>query len=181
MVKRASWLSITPEPERELPSAVATLRAGRLPSGDELESERARIEHLLLHGSRGVRWDSDHVVTFNDDLQTITQEIVRNEALDRIHIGLDYFDASIDRVAAWTIGSRNTLKALLVALLEPLDALKQFEVEGDFSGRLALLEELKSMPFSAVWDYYCLCQNVPVGMDFMSGIKDYEKKELAER
>jgi L-rhamnose isomerase len=139
------------------------------------------LDQLLLHVSRGVRWDSDHVVTFNDDLQAIMQEIVRNEALERIHIGLDYFDASINRVAAWTIGARNTLRALLMALLEPRDMLKQFEVEGDYSSRLALLEELKSMPFGAVWDYYCLQKNVPVGMDFMNVIQDYEKAELSKR
>ena len=138
-------------------------------------------DQLLLHVSRGVRWDSDHVVTFNDDLQLITQEIVRNDALDRIHIGLDYFDASINRVAAWTIGARNTLRALLVALLEPQEMLKQYEIAGDFSSRLALQEELKSMPFSAVWDYFCLQKNVPVGMDVMNVIKDYEKKELSKR
>jgi L-rhamnose isomerase len=138
-------------------------------------------DQLLLHVSRGVRWDSDHVVTFNDDLQLITQEIVRNDALERIHIGLDYFDASINRVAAWTIGARNTLRALLVALLEPQEMLKQYEIEGDFSSRLALQEELKSMPFSAVWDYYCLQKNVPVGMDYMHVIKEYETKELSNR
>jgi L-rhamnose isomerase len=138
-------------------------------------------DQLLLHVSRGVRWDSDHVVTFNDDLQAIANEIVRNDALDRIHIGLDYFDASINRVAAWTIGARNTLRALLIALLEPQELLRNLEVDGDFSSRLALQEELKSMPFSAVWDVYCLKKNVPVGMDFMQVIKDYEKKELARR
>jgi len=148
---------------------------------DKISSLLIYFDQLLLHVSRGVRWDSDHVVTFNDDTQAIANEIVRNDALKRIHIGLDYFDASINRVAAWTIGSRNTLKALLVALLEPQELLKQYEIEGDFSSRLALQEELKSMPFSAVWDYHCLKQNVPVGMDFMDIIKKYEKKELAKR
>jgi len=148
---------------------------------DKISSLLLYLDQLLLHVSRGVRWDSDHVVTFNDDLQSITQEIVRNDALERIHVGLDYFDASINRVVAWTIGARNTLRALLMALLEPLDMLKQFEVEGDYSSRLALLEELKSMPFSAVWDYYCLQKNVPLGMDFMKVIKDYEKNELSKR
>jgi L-rhamnose isomerase len=148
---------------------------------DKISSLLLYLDQLLLHVSRGVRWDSDHVVTFNDDLQAITQEIVRNDALERIHVGLDYFDASINRVAAWTIGARNTLRALLMALLEPRDMLRQYEIEGDFSSRLALLEELKSMPLSAVWDYYCLQKNVPVGMDFMGVIKDYEKKELSKR
>ncbi len=121
------------------------------------------------------------MVTFNDDLQTIAQEIVRNDGLERIHIGLDYFDASINRVAAWTIGARNTLRALLMALLEPRDMLRQYERDGDFSNRLALLEELKAMPFSAVWDEYCLRKHVPVGMDFMKVIKEYEKQELSKR
>jgi len=148
---------------------------------DKISSLLLYLDQMLLHVSRGVRWDSDHVVIYNDDLQAITQEIVRNNALKRVHIGLDYFDASINRIAAWTIGARNTLKALLVALLEPLNTLKQYEVEGDFSSRLALLEELKSMPFSAVWDYYCEQKSVPVGMEFMRMVKDYEKKELSKR
>src|SRR5687768_16323833 len=148
---------------------------------DKISSLLIYHDQLLLHVSRGVRWDSDHVVTFNDDLQAIANEIIRNNALERIHIGLDYFDASINRVAAWTIGSRNTLRAVLMALLEPQDLLRQYELEGDFSSRLALQEELKSMPFSAVWDAYCLRKNVPVGMDFMKVIKDYEEKELIHR
>jgi len=148
---------------------------------DKISSLLLYLDQMLLHVSRGVRWDSDHVVTFNDDLQAIAQEIVRNDALERVHIGLDYFDASINRIAAWTIGARNTLKALLLALLEPLATLKLYEAESDFSSRLALLEELKSMPFSAVWDYYCEMKGVPVGMDFMRVIKEYEKKELAKR
>jgi L-rhamnose isomerase len=148
---------------------------------DKISALLIYLDQLLLHVSRGVRWDSDHVVTFNDDTQAIASEIVRNDALERIHIGLDYFDASINRVAAWTIGARNTLRALLVALLEPREMLRQFEVEGDFSSRLALEEELKSMPFGAAWDYYCLQKNVPVGMDFMNVIQDYEKKELSKR
>ena len=138
-------------------------------------------DQLLLHVSRGVRWDSDHVVTFTDDLQAIAQEIVRNDALERIHIGLDYFDASINRVAAWTIGARNTLRALLMALLEPQEMLVHFEIAGDFSSRLALQEELKSMPLGAVWDAYCLRKGVPVGMEFMGVIKEYERTELARR
>lgn len=148
---------------------------------DKISSLLIYFDQLLLHVSRGVRWDSDHVVTFNDDLQAIAGEIVRNDGLERVHIGLDYFDASINRVAAWTIGARNTLKALLMALLEPKDALRQYEIEGDFSNRLALQEELKSMPFSAVWDAYCERKNVSVGMEFMNTIKQYEKKVLANR
>jgi L-rhamnose isomerase len=148
---------------------------------DKISSMLIYLDQLLLHVSRGVRWDSDHVVTFNDDLQAITQEIVRNDALERVHIGLDYFDASINRIAAWTIGARNTLRGLLNALLEPSDLLKQSEASGDFSTRLALQEELKAMPAGAVWDYYCSKENVPVGMEFMKVIKDYEKSELTKR
>lgn len=148
---------------------------------DKISALLLYLDQLLLHVSRGVRWDSDHVVTFNDDTQNIANEIVRNDALERVHIGLDYFDASINRIAAWTIGARNTLRALLVALLEPREMLRKYEIEGDFSSRLALQEELKSMPFSAVWDYYCAKKNVPVGMEFMTVIKDYEKKELSKR
>ncbi len=148
---------------------------------DKISSLLLYLDQLLLHVSRGVRWDSDHVVTFNDDLQAITQEIVRNNALERIHIGLDYFDASINRVAAWTIGARNTLRAMLNALLEPFGMLKQYEVSGDYSHRLALQEELKAMPAGAVWDYYCLQQDVPMGINFMETIQDYEKKEISNR
>src|SRR5512143_631553 len=148
---------------------------------DKVSSMLIYLDELLLHVSRGVRWDSDHVVTFNDDTQAIATEIVRNNALERVHIGLDYFDASINRIAAWTIGARNTLRALLVALLEPRTMLRQFETEGDFSSRLALLEELKVMPANAIWDFYCQKKGAPVGMAFMDAIKDYEKKELAQR
>ena len=148
---------------------------------DKLSAALLYVPELLLHVSRGVRWDSDHVVIFNDDLQAITQEIVRGGYLARIHIGLDYFDASINRIAAWAIGSRNTLRALLLALLEPLDQMKALEVSGDFTSRLALLEELKGLPFGAVWDYFCLRHNAPVGMGFIEQVKEYEAKELSQR
>ncbi len=148
---------------------------------DKISSLLIYLDGLFLHISRGVRWDSDHVVTFTDDLQAIAQEIVRCDALERVHVGLDYFDASINRLAAWTIGMHNTLRALLYALLEPRHMLKQFEAEGDFSSRLALQEELKAMPASAVWDYYCLQKGVPVGMAYMDVIRDYEKEEFSKR
>jgi len=148
---------------------------------DKISSMLLYLDELLLHVSRGVRWDSDHVVTFNDDLQAIAHEIIRAEALERVHVGLDYFDASINRVAAWTIGARNTLRALLNALLEPLDMLKKLEVKGDFSQRLAMQEELKAMPSNAVWDYHCMQKDVPVGIAFMNVIKSYEMKELSKR
>ncbi|MFN2234702.1 MAG: L-rhamnose isomerase, partial [Anaerolineales bacterium] len=135
----------------------------------------------LLHVSRGVRWDSDHVVTLTDELQAIMQEVVRGNFLDRVHIGLDFFDASINRVAAWVIGTRNALRAMLMALLEPIDQMRAFEQNGDFTSRLAFLEELKGMPFGAVWDYYCQQKGVPVGITFMDMIKDYEQNELSKR
>jgi L-rhamnose isomerase len=148
---------------------------------DKISSLLIYLDQLLLHVSRGVRWDSDHVVIYNDDLQAIALEIVRNNALSRVHIGLDYFDASINRIAAWTIGARDTLRAILFALLEPVELLRRCEIQGDFSQRLALLEELKAMPWNAVWDYYCLTKSVPVGIAFMDAIKDYESQELVNR
>ncbi len=148
---------------------------------DKISSLLLFLDEILLHVSRGVRWDSDHVVTYNDDLQAIAAEIIRAGALGRVHIGLDYFDASINRIAAWVIGARNTLRGLLTALLEPRQMLLRYEAEGDFTSRLALQEEIKSMPAGAVWDYYCLTQNVPVGMDFLSEIKGYERTELSQR
>jgi L-rhamnose isomerase len=148
---------------------------------DKLSAVFAFVEEVLLHVSRGVRWDSDHVVTLSDELQAMMQEIVRGGYLDCIHIGLDYFDASINRVAAWVIGARNALRALLLALLEPADQMRQFEQAGDYTARLALLEELKGMPFGAVWDAFCLRQNVPVGPSFLDEIRAYEREELAKR
>ena len=148
---------------------------------DKLSAVLLYVPEVLLHVSRGVRWDSDHVVILNDDLQAIAQEIVRGGFLDRVHIGLDYFDASINRVAAWTIGARDTLRALLMALLEPIDRMRQIEQAGDYSLRLAMLEELKGMPFGAVWDYFCVKQGAPVGLKFMDEVKDYEKRELSKR
>ena len=148
---------------------------------DKISSVLLYVPELLLHVSRGVRWDSDHVVTLTDELQAIMQEIVRGNYLNRVHIGLDFFDASINRVAAWIIGTRNAIRALLIALLEPAVQLREMELAGDFTGRLALLEELKGMPFGAVWDYYCQQQNVPVGMAYLAEIRSYEKLVLAHR
>lgn len=148
---------------------------------DKISSVLMYVPELLLHVSRGVRWDSDHVVTFSDDLQAITQEIVRGDFLDRVHIGLDYFDASINRIAAWVIGSRNLLKSLLMAMLEPIERLQQAESEGDLTARLALMEELKSMPFAAVWDYHCLRSEVPVGIAWLDRVRQYESQVLSKR
>ena len=148
---------------------------------DKISSTIFYVPELLLHVSRGVRWDSDHVVTLTDELEAIMQEIVRGGFLQRVYIGLDYFDASINRIAAWTIGTRNALRALLLALLEPKKLLNDYEQAGDYTARLALLEELKGLPFGAVWDYYCQSQSVAVGMDYLAVIKDYERHELAKR
>ncbi|MAT98046.1 MAG: L-rhamnose isomerase [Anaerolineaceae bacterium] len=148
---------------------------------DKISSVLLHVPELLLHVSRGVRWDSDHVVTLTDELQAIMQELVRGNFLDRVHIGLDFFDASINRVAAWTIGTRNALRALLMALLEPIDQLRELENAGDFTARLALLEELKGLPFGAVWDQYCQQRNVPVGFAFMDEIRTYENQVLSHR
>lgn len=136
---------------------------------------------LYLHVTRPVRWDSDHVVIMDDTLQRIAETIVNNELLDTTHIGLDFFDASINRVAAWVIGTRNTLKAVLHALLAPVAELKNIEKEGNFTKRLALTEELKTLPFAAVWDYYCLQNNVPVGTEWIKEIEAYEADVLSQR
>ena len=148
---------------------------------DKISSLMLFLDQMLLHVSRGVRWDSDHVVTYMEDLQAIAREIIHLDKLERMHIGLDYFDASINRIAAWTIGSRNTLRALLNALLEPRALLDGYEAAGDFTSRLALQEEVKVLPANAVWDFYCLKQGVPVGMAFMDSIRDYEDKVLSKR
>ncbi len=148
---------------------------------DKISSMLLYVPELLLHVSRGVRWDSDHVVILNDDLRATAEEIVRYGMIDRVHIGLDFFDASINRIAAWVIGTRNMIKALLIALLEPSEKLRGAEAAGDFTRRLAILEELKSLPWSAVWDYYCQKQNVPVGCGWVKEMKDYEQNVLAKR
>jgi len=148
---------------------------------DKISSVLLYVPELLLHVSRGVRWDSDHVVTLTDELRAISEELVRGGFLDRVHIGLDFFDASINRVAAWVIGTRCMLKSLLLALLEPTPALRALEAGGDFTGRLALMEELKTMPFGAVWDYYCLQQNAPVGPAWLDEVRTYEKNVLSQR
>jgi L-rhamnose isomerase len=148
---------------------------------DKLSAVLCWLDEVLLHVSRGVRWDSDHVVTLTDDLAAIAQEVVRGDYLGRVRLGLDYFDASINRVAAWVIGTRALLKALLAALLEPTEWLRGLEATGDFTGRLALLEELKTFPVGAVWDYYCLTRGVPVGPAWLDVVRAYERDVLAKR
>ena len=138
-------------------------------------------DELLLHVSRGIRWDSDHVVIFNDDLCALAQEVVRAGALGRVHFALDFFDASINRIGAWVVGARALQKALLAALLEPSDLLQQMERKGDGIGRLGLMEEGKTLPLSAIWDYFCRTRDVPVGFAWVDEVRAYEKTVLSKR
>lgn len=148
---------------------------------DKLSSCSLYLKEMLLHVSRPVRWDSDHVVIWNDDLRSIAEELVRNNLLKRVHIGLDFFDATVNRVFAWTIGTRSMIKALLAAMLEPIEQMRKWEVEGDYSRRLAVLEELKTLPFGAVWDMYCAKNNVPVGIGWIEKVRNYEVEVLKKR
>jgi L-rhamnose isomerase len=148
---------------------------------DKLSAVLLFLDEILLHVSRGVRWDSDHVVILNDELRAIAEELVRGDFLGRVHLGLDFFDASINRIAAWVTGSRALLKALLLALLEPAARLREAEAAGDFTARLGLIEELKTLPFGAVWDYYCLQNSVPVGAAWLDEIRNYERQTLGNR
>ena len=148
---------------------------------DKMSSLLLFTPEVMLHVSRPVRWDSDHVTIINDETLDLTKEIVRCDALDRVHVGLDYFDASINRIGAYVIGSRATQKCLLQALLEPLKTLREYEANGQGFERLALLEECKAMPWNAVWDMFCLRNNVPVGEDFIADIQNYEKEVTSKR
>ena len=148
---------------------------------DKISSVLCYLPEIALHVSRGVRWDSDHVVTMTDELQAIAQEIVWGGYANRVRIGLDYFDASINRVVAWVIGARNMRKALLFALVAPIAKLRKFEAEGDYTSRLALMEDAKLLPAGAVWDYYCARQSVPVGEAWLTEVKNYERTVLAKR
>ncbi len=148
---------------------------------DKISAVLCSLDEILLHVSRGVRWDSDHVVTLTDELLAIAQEIVRGGYLDRVRIGLDYFDASINRVAAWVVGTRAILKAMMTALLEPTEKLRAAEDEGDPTSRLVLMEEFKTLPLGAVWDHYCEMQGVPVGRAWLDDLKVYERDVLSRR
>ena len=148
---------------------------------DKIPSVLCFVDEILLHVSRGVRWDSDHVVTLTDDLHAIAQEIVRGDFIDRVHIGLDYFDATINRVAAWVIGVRAMLKALLAALLEPIAQMREAETSGDLTVRLAMSEEAKSLPIRAIWDYYCMTSDVPADWAWLDGVKQYEREVMSGR
>ena len=148
---------------------------------DKISSVLRFVPRILTHVSRGVRWDSDHVVLLDDPTKAILEEIVRADALERVHLGLDFFDASINRIAAWTIGARATQKALLIALLEPGEQLRAYEREEDFTSRLALLETCKTLPWGLVWEEYCRRQNVPGERHWMNEVKHYEQEVLSRR
>jgi L-rhamnose isomerase len=148
---------------------------------DKISSVLCYLPEIALHVSRGIRWDSDHVVTLTDELEAIAQEIVWGGFIDRVRIGLDYFDASINRIAAWVIGARNMAKALLLALVAPIAQLRRFESEGDFTSRLALMEEAKTLPMGAVWDHYCERMDAPIGQAWLAEVKDYERVVLSKR
>ncbi len=148
---------------------------------DKISSVLQFVPRLLLHVSRGVRWDSDHVVTLHDDLLAMMLELARGGYWDRVHIGLDFFDASINRIAAWVIGARNVLKAILIALLDPTPRLMAAENSQDYTSRLAIMEEAKTMPVGAVWDYYCLQNDVAIGDAWLSDVKTYEGRILSRR
>ncbi len=149
--------------------------------GDKISACLQWLDEVLLHVTRPIRWDSDHVVTLNDDVQLIASEIVRNNFISRVKVGLDFFDASINRIGAYVVGTRAAQKAFMIALLEPTSKLLEYEVAGQNFERLALLEELKTKSFGAVWDYYCLKENVPVGEEYISEIQQYEKEVLLKR
>lgn len=148
---------------------------------DKISSLLLYIPEIMLHVSRPIRWDSDHVAILNDDTIDLAKEIVRADALDKVHIGLDFFDASINRIGAYVIGVRATQKAFIQALLEPLKTLREYEANGQYFERLALLEESKVLPWNAVWDYFCLKNNIPVGEDFIAQIQKYEKEVTSKR
>lgn len=148
---------------------------------NKISSVLMYVDELLLHVSRPVRWDSDHVVIMDDELLDIARELVRGELLERTHIGLDFFDGSINHIAAWVIGTRNTIKALLRAMLEPVEQLREAELNKDYTSRLAITEEFKSYPFGAIWDYYCATAGVPVREDWLQQVKVYEQEVLLQR
>jgi L-rhamnose isomerase len=149
--------------------------------GDKISACLLYVDELLLHLTRPIRWDSDHVVTLNEDIQLIASEIIRNDYLGRVNIGLDFFDASINRIGAYVIGSRAVKKAFLYALLEPVAQLKGLEEQGLNFERLAIMEELKMKPFGAVWDYYCLKSGVPAAEGYIADIQEYERIVLSQR
>lgn len=148
---------------------------------DKISAVLNFIDEMLLHVSRPVRWDSDHVVILDDELRAIAEQIVNNDLAERVHIGLDYFDASINRIAAWATGARNMVKALLMALLRPMDKLRRAEEAGDYGARLVINEDMKTMPFGAVWDMYCHRNNTAIDGQWLDEVRRYEKDVLGKR
>lgn len=148
---------------------------------DKISSILTFQDKLLLHVSRGVRWDSDHVVLLNDDVLAVAQEVKRANAFDKVYFALDFFDASINRISAWVIGTRSIIKAIMFAMLEPTDLIKEEEARGNYGNRLALMEELKTLPFAAVWNKYCSINNVPVGSEWLDVVREYEENVLLKR
>ena len=148
---------------------------------DKISAILPFVQGIFLHVSRGVRWDSDHVVTLSDEVRAVASEVARADAWNRVHFGLDYFDASINRVAAWVIGARAALKAILLAFLEPTEILKREEAAGNHTARLALMEEAKALPFGPVWDHWCVSQGVPAGSAWLEKVVEYERNVLSKR
>ena len=148
---------------------------------DKISSLLLFTPEIMLHVSRPIRWDSDHVTILNDDVIDLAKEVVRANALSKVHIGLDYFDASINRIGAYVIGIRATQKAFLQALLEPIDTLRKYEANEQYFERLALLEETKNLPWNAVWDYFCLKNNIAIGENYITEIQQYEKDVTSKR
>jgi L-rhamnose isomerase len=148
---------------------------------DKISAILQTRQELLLHLSRPVRWDSDHVVVLNDDVLAVCQETIRGQALDRVHFALDYFDASLNRIGAWVVGARAVLKALLIALLEPSALLREAEERGDRLGRLALFEEAKALPWSAAWDAFCRRAGVVAGAEWIDDVRLYEAGVIDRR
>lgn len=162
-----------------------TLDAGHFHPTEAISSKLTALmpfmDKMLLHVSRGVRWDSDHIITWDDELQNIMNEIIWNHMENRVLIGLDYFDATINRISAWVIGVRNARKALLKACLTPMKEMRNAEYEADYGRRLALYEQNKELPFGLVWDYYCAKQNKPIGLEWLKNVQEYEKEVLLKR
>lgn len=164
---------------------IMTLDTGHYHPTEVVSAKLASVftfsNNVLLHVSRPVRWDSDHVVSFDDETRAIMEELVRMDKLKDTYVATDFFDASINRIAAWVIGMRNTRKAMLAALLQPVDKMKELEAAGDVSARLAFKEEFKAAPFALVWDYYCEQQNAKKGLEWLDEVRAYEKDVLSKR
>ncbi len=164
---------------------IMTLDTGHYHPTEVVSAKLASIftfsDSVLLHVSRPIRWDSDHVVAFDDETKSIMEELVRMDKLDKTYIATDFFDASINRIAAWVIGLRNTRKAMLYALLQPTEMMKNAEADGDVSARLAITQEFKAAPFALVWDYYCAKTNKGVGLEWLREVQEYEKEVLLKR